>query len=58
MGNIQVISRGAQWIVIQRGILDDLSQHASLDEAIAAARNIAAQRNAKFIAPRLEANSA
>lgn len=58
MGNIQVVSRGAQWVVIQRGNLEDLSLHTSLDEAVAAARRIAAQRNAPFIAPRLESTAA
>lgn len=51
MGNIQVISRGAQWIVIQRGDLNDLSAHMSLDEAVNAARDIAARKSVKFVPP-------
>lgn len=51
MGNIQVISRGAQWIVIQRGNLEDISAHGSLDEAISAAQAIAARRHVKFVPP-------
>jgi hypothetical protein len=57
MGNIQIVSRGAQWVVIQRGNLDDLSAHPSLDEAVNAARTIAAERKATFIAPRLDSSA-
>lgn len=51
MGNVQVISRGEQWIVIQRGNLDDLSAHRTLDEAISVAREFAARCGAQLVAP-------
>jgi hypothetical protein len=53
MGNIQIVARGPKWIVIQRGNLDDLSAHLTLDEAIDAAHDIASRNGAKFIAPNI-----
>jgi pantoate kinase len=51
MGNIQIISRGEQWVVIQRGNLNDLSAHPTLDEAMTVARDVAARCGAQFVAP-------
>lgn len=57
MGNIQVISRGEQWIVIQRGNLTDLSAHPTLDEAITVAREVAARCGAQLVAPAQHSNA-
>ena len=51
MGNIQIISRGAEWVVIQRGNLSDLSTHQTLDEALSVARDVAARCGAKLVPP-------
>ena len=51
MGNVQVISRGEKWIVIQRGDLNDLSSHPTLDEAISVAREYAARSGVQLVVP-------
>jgi hypothetical protein len=55
MGNIQVVARGREWVVIQRGNLDDISTHMSLDEAIDAARAVAQEKGAKLVVPSVQA---
>ena len=49
VGDIQVVSRGTEWVVIQRGHLDDLSFHPTMDEATLAGQGLAKQLGVNFI---------